>query len=99
MAVSDVIVVALISAVIALVGIFFGRKKDDAETSDKISAAWDRLNKPLLMRVEQLERREAIWRERDALLWQYVDDLRSLLRRNNIEAPPLPKLPIVDDKE
>lgn len=87
------ILIAVIGAAVSVYGVWKGRKKIDAETAEKVSVAWETLNKPLLERVEKLERRDEILRQRERMLWDYVDQLRRLLKENAIEAPPLADLP------
>jgi hypothetical protein len=87
------ILVAVVGTIGSVYAVWRARKRDDAEASDKVSAAWERMNMPMLERIEKLEKRDEILRKRERLLWEYVDNLRSTLRANNIEAPPLPEMP------
>jgi len=87
------ILVAVVGAIASVYAVWRARKRDDADASDKISAAWERMNLPLQERITRLETRDEIMRKRERVLWDYVDNLRTVLKENNIAVPSLPELP------
>jgi hypothetical protein len=80
----------LVVAIVTLVGFARQRKKDDAETSDKISSAWERLLAPYDDRITRLEASNLLLSTENRMLWAYINDLRVILSKNNITAPPMP---------
>jgi hypothetical protein len=49
--------------------------REEAEAADKISAAWERLNKPVMERIEKLERRVVELERENRALWDWAKSL------------------------
>lgn len=83
----------LVLATVTLFGMLRQRRKDDAETSEKISTAWEKLIQPYGVRITYLERSIQMMTARERILWDYINVLQTKLVENNIEVPPMPVMP------
>ena len=55
-------------------------EKDKADAAIAITEAWRKLLEPLEIRVTNLEHENQILRQRERVLWNYIDTLRAKLR-------------------
>ena len=72
-----------ILAIVSLIGIYRQARRNEAEASDKISAAWERLMKPYEERLTRLEKE-------NKKLWTYIELLKDELVLHDIPVPDMP---------
>jgi hypothetical protein len=70
---------------------------EDAQRSAERAEHFSTRCSDLEARLEKLERRDEIFRKRERLIWDYVNNLRTLLSEHNIEVPVLPELPTLEE--
>lgn len=84
-------VALVLGSLIGLAGTIFavwmGRKKTDAETSAQISAAWRELIAPYRSELDQLHREVEALRQRERILYGYIEVLRGILKPRTYPPP------------